>query len=180
MDHSGVATRGISAGERPRHPDRTGQKRLGEGLGNALGTLIGSLRYTAIALRLSHLHMLIMGIGLTSAVFWALLPFPPLRLAAGAIALRGLATGFVALLFGLVPQERVPAQLRGRVFGTSQAMGTLAVPLGTLLAGYGIAVVGLRGTLLGMALFALVTVIPILVLSAFWELRTSASHDAKA
>ena len=142
------------------------------------GTLVGSLCYTALALRLSRLRVLIAGIGLTSATFWLLLPFPPLAVAAGAIALRGLATGFVAPLFGLVPQERVPAALRGRVFGTSQAVGTLAVPLGTLLAGYGIAIIGLRGTLLGMGLFALAAVVPILVTPVFRELRTAPSHDA--
>jgi len=146
--------------------------------GASVGTLVGSLCYTAIALRLSRLLVLIAGIGLTSATFWLLLPFPPLAVAAGAIALRGLATGFVTPLFGLVSQERVPAALRGRVFGTSQAIGTVAVPLGTLLAGFGIAIMGLRGTLLGMGLFALVTVVPILVTPIFRELRTPPSYDA--
>ena len=146
--------------------------------GASVGTLVGSLCYTALALRLSRLLVLIIGIGLTSATFWLLLPFPPLAVAAGAIALRGLATGFVAPLFGLVPQERVPAALRGRVFGTSQAVGMLAVPLGTLLAGFGIAIMGLRGTLLGMGLFALAAVVPMLVTPVFRELRTAPSHDA--
>ncbi len=118
--------------------------------GVSVGTLIGSLLYTAIALRLSRYRVFLIGTGMLSGVFWFLLPFPALIVAMLAVALRGVATGLIAPLFGVVQQERVPAALRGRVFGTSQAMGTLAVPLGTLLAGVGISTIGLRGTLMSM------------------------------
>lgn len=141
--------------------------------GASVGTLIGSLCYTAVALRLSRFRILIVGIGLMSGVFWLLTPFPPLAVAACAVAVRGLATGLVAPLFGLVQQERVPAALRGRVFGTSQAMGTLAVPLGTLLAGYGVAAIGLRGTLISMGIFTLVASVWAFASSALHELHTS-------
>ena len=72
-----------------------------------------------------------------------------------AVASRGLSTGLIAPIFSVVSQERVPAALRGRVFGTGQALATLATPLGTLLAGYLVGLVELRGTLLGMGIFTL-------------------------
>ena len=42
MDDRGCATRGVSGGKSPRRPDRTGQKRPQEGLGNALYEVIAS------------------------------------------------------------------------------------------------------------------------------------------
>jgi MFS family permease len=123
--------------------------------GASAGTLIGSVGYTATALRLSRHHVFLAGVALLSAVFWLLAPFPALGIAVVAVSLRGLGTGLIAPIFGVVSQERVPAALRGRVFGTGQALATLAVPLGTLLAGYGVGLAGLRGALIGMGAFTL-------------------------
>jgi MFS family permease len=123
--------------------------------GGSAGTLLGSVVFTAAATRWSRSRLFIVGAILLGAVFWLLLPLPALAVAVVAVALRGIATGLLAPIVGIVQQERAPAILRGRVFGTSYALGTLATPLGTLLAGYGIDLVGLTGTLLGMGLFTL-------------------------
>jgi hypothetical protein len=45
------------------------------------------------------------------------------------------------------------------VFGTGQALATLATPLGALLAGYWVGLAGLRGALLGMGIFTLAVTI---------------------
>ncbi len=140
--------------------------------GASAGTLIGSVCYTGIALRLSRYRLFMIGVVLLSAVFWLLAPFPSLFLAVAAISLRGIATGLIGPIFGVVQQERVPFTLRGRVFGTSQALGTLAVPLGTLLAGYGIGLVGLRGALIGMGAFTLV--------AALWAVTNQALREMNA
>ncbi len=123
--------------------------------GASVGTLVGSLLYTAIALRLSRYRIFLVGVGMLSLVFWALSPLPTLVVAMIAVAVRGIATGLIAPIFGVIQQERVPAELRGRVFGTSQAMGTIAVPIGTLLAGYSISTIGLQHTLIGMGVLTL-------------------------
>lgn len=127
--------------------------------GASIGTLVGSLLYTAVALRLSRYRIFLIGIGMLSVVFWALSPMPTLIVAMVAVALRGIATGLIAPIFGVIQQERVPAALRGRVFGTSQALGTLAVPVGTLLAGYSISTLGLRQTLICMGVLTLMATI---------------------
>jgi len=142
--------------------------------GASVGTLVGSLCYTAVALRLTRFRILIVGVGLMSGVFWLLTPFPPLAIAACGVAVRGVATGLITPLFGLVQQERVPAALRGRVFGTSQAMGTFAVPLGTLLAGYGVAAFGLHGALISMGVFTLVASVWAFVNRALRDMNTMA------
>jgi predicted MFS family arabinose efflux permease len=142
--------------------------------GASVGTLVGSLLYTAIALRLSRYRIYLIGVGMLSVVFWALSPLPTLIIAMIAIALRGIATGLIAPILGVIQQERVPAELRGRVFGTSQALGTLAIPIGTLLAGYGISTVGLQHTLISMGILMLMATIWFVSDRALREMNTDA------
>jgi len=123
--------------------------------GASAGMLLGSVGYTATALRLSRHRIFLVGAGLLSTTFWLLMPFPALGIAVVAVALRGLSTGLIAPIFVLVSQERVPPELRGRVFGTGDALARLATPLGTLLAGYWVSQAGLRGALLGLGVFTL-------------------------
>lgn len=143
--------------------------------GASVGTLIGSVSYTAVALRWSRYRLFIVGITLLSTVFWLLTPLPALAIAAAAVALRGLATGLVAPIFMVVQQERVPPALRGRVFGTGEALVTLATPLGALLAGYGVNFFGLRGALVSMGTFTLVTTLWAVTDRALREMSTVAA-----
>jgi len=60
-------------------------------------------------------------------------------------------------------QERLPAEMRARVFGTVTA-GTLAgIPLGTFFSGYMVAWFGLQTTLLLMGILYLVATLSLLV-----------------
>ncbi len=124
--------------------------------GASAGTLIGSLCYAAAAVRLRRYRLFLIGVALLNTAFWLLIPLPPLLVAVPAIALRGIGIGLIAPSFGVVYQERVPAALRGRVFGTGDALGTLATPLGLLSAGYAVSTIGLRGALIGLGMFTLV------------------------
>jgi hypothetical protein len=49
-----------------------------------------------------------------------------------------------------VLQGRTPPKLRGRVFGTTTAVGFAAAPLGVLLAGYPVQAIGVQATLVGI------------------------------
>mgnify|MGYP002400274616 CR=1 FL=1 len=140
--------------------------------GVSAGTLIGSVSYTAVALRWSRYRLFIVGITLLSTVFLLLTSLPALAIAAVAVALRGLATGLIAPIFMVVQQERVPSTLRGRVFGTGQALVTLATPLGALLAGYCVSLFGLRGALVSMGTFTLVTTLWAVTDRALREMST--------
>src|SRR5262249_15968390 len=94
--------------------------------GASAGMLAGSLCYAAAAAWLSRVRLFLVGVALLNTAFWLLAPLPSLIFAVPAVALRGLGIGLLAPGFGVVSQERVPAAMRGRVFGTSGAIGTLA------------------------------------------------------
>lgn len=125
---------------------------------------VGTLIFAAIGHRLPRRFTY--GIGYTiggTLSFWVflLLPVLPFLLAGQIIA--GLAIAPVNPIFFTVMQERVPAEMRARVFGTISA-GTLAgIPLGTFMSGYLVAWLGLQITLLAMGVLYLVTTLSLLV-----------------
>jgi MFS family permease len=89
------------------------------------------------------------------------LPIFPVLIAWQIIA--GLAIASVNPILGTVMQERLPAEMRARVFGTMGA-GTLAgIPLGTFMSGYVVAWFGLQVTLLMMGALYLATTLSLLV-----------------
>ncbi len=67
---------------------------------------------------------------------------------AAAMFMNSLAIAPLGPLLITILQERIPPELRGRVFGMMTAMMFAASPLGLLIAGVGIDAVGLRATLL--------------------------------
>lgn len=76
--------------------------------------------------------------------------FPPLPLAVAIQAVAGVAAGPLNPILGAVEYERIPAGMRGRVFGAMTAAAWGAMPLGALLAGPLVVGLGLRGTLLAV------------------------------
>ncbi|MDQ1215799.1 MFS transporter [Microbacterium arborescens] len=98
--------------------------------------LIGNIAFGFIAHRMPRrvtfaLCFLVAG-GPSSAVFALGAPFPVLVAAAG---VSGLAAGALNPILGAVQLERVPAPMRGRVFGLLNAGTWAGVPLGALLGG---------------------------------------------
>lgn len=98
--------------------------------------LIGNVAFGFIAHRMPRrvtfaLCFLVAG-GPSSAVFALGAPFPVLVAAAG---VSGLAAGALNPILGAVQLERVPAPMRGRVFGLINAGTWAGVPLGALLGG---------------------------------------------
>jgi MFS family permease len=72
----------------------------------------------------------------------------------------GIANGVVNPIVSTILQERTPADLRGRVFGTVSATAMVAAPAGMLLAGAALEATGIR-VILGTiaAAFVAVTVV---------------------
>ena len=115
------------------------------------GLLAGSLLFGAVGHRLPRLATLAGGLALTGPPLAVLAATPSLPWAVAALAAAGLASGpFNPLVFTLL-QERVPAELRGRVFGTVLGAALAAAPLGMLLASATIEAVGLRPVVLLVA-----------------------------
>jgi MFS family permease len=97
--------------------------------------------------------------GPAGAVFALGAPFPVL---VAVTALSGLAAGALNPIIGTVELERVPAHLRGRVFGLINAGAWAGVPFGALLGGVSAEAIGLSATFGIIAiLYTLVTLAPL-------------------
>jgi len=94
--------------------------------------------------------------------FWVfLLPVLPLLIVWQIIA--GLAIAPINPLLDTVLQERLPVEMRARVFGTINAGVLAGVPLGTFASGYLVAWLGFHITLLLMGALYLVTTLSLLI-----------------
>jgi MFS family permease len=122
------------------------------------GALLGTIGYGSVGHRLPRRATFVGCFLALSLPLWVLATLPSFPVAVAATFAMGLAAGPINPVLMTVIQERIPADMRGRVFGTLSAGAYLAIPLGMLLAGYMVEWVGLRSTLLGLAAaYAVVT-----------------------
>jgi MFS family permease len=77
---------------------------------------------------------------------------PPLYVIVPAFALGGILAGPLNPLIFTVLQERIPYEVRGRVFGVLNAVAMAGTPFGALLGGFLVEGVGLRPTVIGMGI----------------------------
>jgi MFS family permease len=68
-------------------------------------------------------------------MLWVLALLPPILAVVGAIFLSGVIGGPVNPLSVTIRQERIPPELRGRVFSTFSAIAMAASPFGIIAAG---------------------------------------------
>jgi MFS family permease len=87
-----------------------------------------------------------------SAVFiFPLALTPPLLICLVVMGIKGVAAGPINPVLMTVSQERIPPELRGRVFGVVTALAWIAIPAGRLAAGFMIESVGLIPTIVAIA-----------------------------
>ncbi len=115
------------------------------------GSLVGAVLYSLIGHRLPRRSTFLGAFLLSGLPFWILALFPSLVLTLGTIMFLGVATAPLNPIINTVNQERVPMGMRGRVFGTAVAGSQLSVPLGTVLAGYLLDLLGLHAVLVALA-----------------------------
>jgi MFS family permease len=121
--------------------------------------------------------LLLGGLVLTALPLAALVALPPLPVAAVALGLAGLGSGPINPLVFTVLQERVPADMRGRVFGTIIGTALVAAPLGVATAGFLVETLGLQSVLTIVAGGFLAVAVYALVAPGFRALDTPV-HDA--
>jgi len=119
-----------------------------------IGALSGAVFYGVAGHRLPRRMIWILGYMLTTVSTWVLLFSTNLAVIMAGVVVGALVVGPLNPLLVTVRHERIPAELRGRVFSTFSAISQVAAPLGMLLAGLSIEHLGLRGTILAIAILS--------------------------
>jgi MFS family permease len=140
-----------------------------------LGSLLGALLYGAIGATLPRRPLVIGAWILAATPLVVLALAPPLALAAAALALSGFGLGPLNPLAMTVMQERIPTDLRARVFGASFASSIVAAPAGVLLAGLLVEALGVQAVVGGIAVGLMLLTIPLLLSPALHDLGGGAT-----
>lgn len=116
-----------------------------------IGLVLGVGLFAWVGHRIPRRLVFVGGLCGIGSAYWILATLPGLWVAAGVLFVLGIAAGPVNPLLATIYQERVPAEMRGRVFGLLAAIGLSMMPLGRLLGGVFVDWIGLAGTLLVQA-----------------------------
>lgn len=129
------------------------------------GALLGNLLFTVAGTRLPRRATFALGLALSGTPrLLALALSDDLVVVLVVTFVSGIAIAAVNPLLGAALYERVPESLQTRVLGISGSVAFLGLPVGALLGGWSVAVLGLTPALLVMAGACLVlTVAPLLV-----------------
>ncbi len=115
------------------------------------GALAGTVLYGVFGHLLPRRATLVLAISLLGLPFWILVAAPPLGVSIGALFVAGFALGPPNPLTYSVLQERTPPRMLGRVLGASVSLSMVGAPLGMVLCGYALEILGLRPTLAGIS-----------------------------
>ncbi|SOB80031.1 MFS transporter [Streptomyces sp. 1331.2] len=122
--------------------------------------VVGSLIAAAVASRLPRRTVFFAGFLLCGAPRFVVLAMgAPMWVVLTVFAIGGFGSGFLNPILGAVLFERVPRRLLGRVHALGDSLAWAGIPLGGLVAGAAVALVGLAPSLLvaGAAYFATTT-----------------------
>lgn len=144
----------------------------------AVGSVAGALLFGALGHRLPRRATYLAAWVLVSLALWWVAQLPPFPILAFAVACSGFATGPLNPIIATVSQERVPLEMRGRVFGMIRALAYAAIPIGLMVAGFVVEAAGIRPTLTGIAACYLVVTLAQTLAPALRGLDRPASGSA--
>jgi predicted MFS family arabinose efflux permease len=102
---------------------------------NGGGAVIGGLIFAAIGHRLPRHATFVGAFVLTGFRFWVFALYPPVWILILVTLIASIGAGPLNPIIGAIEFERIPANMRGRVFGAITAGAWVAMPLGMLLGG---------------------------------------------
>jgi len=114
--------------------------------------LMGALFFGAVGHRLPRRAMFVTGFLVLGAAMVTFALLPPLWVIVPVMAIAGFAAGPINPLMSTISYERIPEEMRGRVFGAATAGAFVAIPAGMLLGGYAVEWFGLGETLSAVAI----------------------------
>jgi MFS family permease len=146
---------------------------------SAIGALVSVLAFAVVGHRLPRRETFIWSFVLSGLPLWALAWTPGLVVTLAVLAVRGIGAGPLNPILMTATQQRVPADMRGRVFGPLAAFAMATVALGRLAGGYSIEAFGLAPTLAGLAAAYLCVTLSMLAMPAFRQLNDPAGASVR-
>jgi MFS family permease len=137
------------------------------------GAVVGALVFSAVGHRLPrHLTFVAMFV-LVGLRFWIFALYLPLPLILIATIVSGVGAGPLNPIIDAVAYERIPSDMRGRVFGSATAGAWVAMPLGMLLGGILTEQFGVQPLLISIGLAYLVTTLSMAFIPALRQMNRS-------
>ncbi len=138
---------------------------------NGSGAVIGGLIFAAIGHRLPRHATFVGAFMLTTVRFWVYLFQPPIAVLVASTLISSIGAGPLNPIIGTVEFERIPPDMRGRVFGAIQAGAWLAMPLGMLLGGMLTEKLGTLLLLAGLGVAYFITTLSMAFIPAMKEMN---------
>ena len=144
------------------------------------GAVVTTLLFAAVGHRVPRRNLYIASFVLAGVPLISLAFMPVLALTLAALVVRGFGAGPLNPILMTVNQERVPPELRGRVFGVITSIAWLAIPIGRLLAGYLVEWAGLPLAIGGVAVIYILAALSMFRVSALREMDVRVGAAARA
>ncbi len=137
---------------------------------NGGGAVIGGLIFAAIGHRLPRHATFVGAFVFTGFRFWVYALYPPVWVLIVVTLITSIGAGPLNPIIGAIEFERIPANMRGRVFGAITAGAWIAMPLGMLLGGILTDRLGTFIMLIGLAITFLLTTLSMAFIPAMKEM----------
>ncbi len=138
---------------------------------NGGGAVIGGLIFAAIGHRLPRHATFVAAFVLTGFRFWVYALYPSLTVLLITTVITSIGAGPLNPIIGAVEFERIPPNMRGRVFGAITAGAWIAMPLGMLLGGILTDRFGTFVMMIGLAISFLITTLSMAFIPAMKEMN---------
>ena len=138
---------------------------------NGGGAVIGGLIFAAIGHRLPRHATFVGAFVLTGFRFWVYALYPPVWVLIVVTLITSIGAGPLNPIIGAIEFERIPANMRGRVFGAITAGAWIAMPLGMLLGGVLTDRLGTFIMMIGLAITFLITTLSMAFIPAMKEMN---------
>jgi MFS family permease len=137
---------------------------------NGGGAVIGGLIFAAIGHRLPRHRTFVAAFVLTGFRFWVYAIYPSLTVLILTTLITSIGAGPLNPIIGAVEFERIPPNMRGRVFGAMTAGAWIAMPLGMLLGGIFTERFGTFPMLIGLGITFFITTLSMAFIPAMKEM----------
>ena len=138
---------------------------------NGGGAVIGGLIFAAIGHRLPRHAVFVGAFVFTGFRFFFYLLYPPLAVLVTTGLIFSLGAGPLNPIIGAVEFERIPQDMRGRVFGAITAGAWIAMPLGALIGGFSTESFGLTPMFVGLIIAYFITTLSMAFIPAMKEMN---------